>query len=525
GRGTSAEVTQGTTVRGVTKSVGKVGTTAKHETPAEGTQGTTAEGVTTTVGKVGATFGGATPAEVTQGTTAEIVTATVGELGTTVGRGTPAEGTQAITAEGVTTSVGEVGTTGGRGTPAEVTQGTTAEGETTTVGELGTTAGHRALLDSTQGTATEDLTITVRKVAASTGHETVAEGTVGETYMPVTVRERNSAISTLSSILSSTTVSSSPLKNISTPHFSTTTSSICEDGIVLIPEEGNSENSLLVPRYFVKPRIPYNPTDVNPGEMGVSFPASDKAYIMIFPVSPAAVIKSVRLPGTSNVDQMRVLFLDAQDKPIIVQPSDHVPLQITSKLEKHPTINVNLLEKVNAVHITFIHTSDSQPPEGVTVEIVACVEPSKTTSKTYTTPATNYTSSISSPDSPCKPKRKPAARVAIGDCISRQEIQQESCAGHCPSYEELDPLTGDIAEKECSCCAPDSTYTEPIIMDCVNPITGRNEERTSQIIRIRSCKCSTCLGTAVKSYSNDEKTYETIDRNNRSKIKTKTRRR
>ncbi|CAF3512284.1 unnamed protein product [Rotaria sordida] len=346
------------------------------------------------------------------------------------------------------------------------------------------------------------------------------------------VIEENTEIVTLPSDTLSTSASSSLLKDITTPQFSTAPSNICQDDIALIPEQITSENILLVPRYSVEPRTPYNPIDVNPREIGVSFPSSDKAYIIIFPISPAAVIKSVRLPKTTNVDQMRVLFLDAQDKPIIAQPSDDVPLQITSKLEQSPTINVNLSEKVNAVNITLIHTSNNQPPENVTVEIVNCIEPSKTTSKatmttskTYITPATNYTSLTQPSDSPCKPKRKPPARVVIGECISQQYIQQESCAGHCSSYEELDPLSGDITEKECLCCAPDLTYTELIVMDCLNAITGQKEQRMSQIMRIQSCKCSMCLGTAIKPYSNDEKTYKTINNTNRSKIKTKTRRR
>ncbi|CAF0880352.1 unnamed protein product [Rotaria sordida] len=346
------------------------------------------------------------------------------------------------------------------------------------------------------------------------------------------VIEENTEIVTLPSDTLSTPASSSLLKDITTPQFSTAPSNICQDDIALIPEQITSENNLLVPRYSVEPRTPYNPIDVNPREIGVSFPSSDKAYIIIFPISPAAVIKSVRLPKTTNVDQMRVLFLDAQDKPIIAQPSDDVPLQITSKLEQSPTINVNLSEKVNAVNITLIHTSNNQPPENVTVEIVICIEPSKTTSKatmttskTYITPATNYTSLTQPSDSPCKPKRKLPARVVIGECISQQYIQQESCAGHCSSYEELDPLSGDITEKECLCCAPDLTYTELIVMDCLNAITGQKEQRMSQIMRIQSCKCSMCLGTPIKPYSNDEKTYKTINNTNRSKIKTKTRRR
>jgi hypothetical protein len=184
---------------------------------------------------------------------------------------------------------------------------------------------------------------------------------------------------------------------------STTPVSYCDDEIALIPEEIN-ENSSLSPRYFVNPQTPYNPTDVNPGETGISFPSSDKAYIIIFPISSAATIKSVRLPKTTNVDQMRVMFLDDQDKPINAEPSDNNPLQITSKVEQGPTVYVNLQQKVSAVHVTLIHTSDNQPPRSVTIEIVACIEPLKTTlkttlqttvktSRTRTIPPSNYTSS------------------------------------------------------------------------------------------------------------------------------------
>jgi hypothetical protein len=125
----------------------------------------------------------------------------------------------------------------------------------------------------------------------------------------------------------------------------------------------------------------------------------------------------------------------------------------------------------------------------------------------------------------CTPKLSSPAFITIGGCTSQQEIQQESCAGYCPSYEELDPLSGNISEKECLCCAPDSTYTESILMNCPNAATGQNEQQTSSIIRIQSCKCSMCLGAPKTSSSNGTSTYETYDKTNGSKAKTKTRRR
>ncbi|CAF1284970.1 unnamed protein product, partial [Adineta ricciae] len=205
------------------------------------------------------------------------------------------------------------------------------------------------------------------------------------------------------------------------------------------------------------------------------------------------------------------------------ESADKSPFQITSKLESSPRINVDLNKKVNAVHVTLLHTNDNQSPKDVTVEIIACTEgpagtspPHVSTRKTSNTPSANYTSPPSSSSSQCQPKRSAAARITIGECVSEQEIEQDSCSGFCPSYEELDPFSGGIADKECFCCAPDSTYTESIVVNCRDGTTGKTQQRTSQITRIRSCKCSMCGGSPKISSS---------DSTNRSKGKSKTRRR
>lgn len=62
-------------------------------------------------------------------------------------------------------------------------------------------------------------------------------------------------------------------------------------------------------------------------------------------------------------------------------------------------------------------------------------------------------------------------------------------------------------------------------MNCLNTTTGQNEQRTSSIIRIQSCKCSMCLGEAKTSSSNAQTTYGSSDQTNGTKTKTKTRRR
>lgn len=184
----------------------------------------------------------------------------------------------------------------------------------------------------------------------------------------------------------------------STSTTTTGPSYTCKDKIALVPELVDNKNSSSLPRYFVNPLTPYKPTDINPGEKGVSFPTSTKAYIIIVPVAPGAIIKSIRLPKTTNVDQIRVMFLDAQDQPISSEPSSSVPLQLTSKLENSPKVIVNVPIRVNSVHINLIHTNDNQPPRDLTVEVMECVEPESatTTSKIIVTPPpSNY--SISTP--------------------------------------------------------------------------------------------------------------------------------
>ena len=185
----------------------------------------------------------------------------------------------------------------------------------------------------------------------------------------------------------------------------------CEDEVALIHDQQNNPNNASVPRFLAKPQSPYRPTDINPGETGISFPASDKAYIIIFPIAPASIVKYIRLPKSSNVDQIRVMFLDDQDRPLTAQPSDSSPFQITSKLESGPKLNVYFPKKVDAVHITLVRTSDNQPPRGVTVEIIVCLEPKPTPEETTvttsastvptvrpkTTPPSNYSATT-----PCK---------------------------------------------------------------------------------------------------------------------------
>lgn len=95
-------------------------------------------------------------------------------------------------------------------------------------------------------------------------------------------------------------------------------------------------------------------------------------------------------------------------------------------------------------------------------------------------------------DRSCYPKPKSVEFMTLGECVSEKKVNHDICVGSCPSFEELDPFTGETIAKECSCCSPEETYTESIVMLCRNKETGRVERKLTPHIRIRSCRCAAC---------------------------------
>ena len=135
----------------------------------------------------------------------------------------------------------------------------------------------------------------------------------------------------------------------------------------------------MLPRFYAPPKAPYNPRDVNPLGKGVSFDASDKSYIVIFPIVPASIIQMVQVGPNTNVNRIRVMFLDEHDTPFPAEPGSALPLMISSPEGEKPSVTVKLNKKIHFVHVTLVQTTDRKPPRGVTVEIFICKEPVKTT--------------------------------------------------------------------------------------------------------------------------------------------------
>lgn len=129
------------------------------------------------------------------------------------------------------------------------------------------------------------------------------------------------------------------------------------------------------------------------------------------------------------------------------------------------------------------------------------------------------------PSGTCQPKRQAPARIAVGECVTKEEIQQETCAGYCPSYEGIDPVSGAVNDKECLCCAPDATYEEAVELQCPSSAPGLTKAGSWTLIRIKSCKCSMCSGMSNKAAANGKKPAKPSDDSNVAKAKSKTRRR
>ncbi|CAF0825635.1 unnamed protein product, partial [Didymodactylos carnosus] len=285
---------------------------------------------------------------------------------------------------------------------------------------------------------------------------------------------------------------------------SPTTFEFCDERTVVIGVNGEA-----VPYFFVEPISYLSVDDINPGGSGIQFPKSNKGYIIVVPLSIPSVVKSVVLPGGTNVNQIRVMLLNNNNETIS-DGSGRV-FTFTSSKVVNPSVRINLKQKTSAVHITLLTTEGDQPPRNVTVSISACVE-SGTTFETTMSSVTSFVSQQSSERShystspppirmstphspsfsPCQVKRQQPSLLVIGKCISQQEIEQDYCAGYCPSFEELDMFGGLILNKECLCCTAGETYYESVTMSCSNNDTSNTERRSTQITRIRSCQCYAC---------------------------------
>ena len=76
-------------------------------------------------------------------------------------------------------------------------------------------------------------------------------------------------------------------------------------------------------------------------------------------------------------------------------------------------------------------------------------------------------------------------RANNNQCVSRELVPRERCAGQCESD----------SSSQCTCCSIAQTFLQPLLFECaLNATTNVVEEKTLQIRRIQSCHCNMCVG-------------------------------
>ena len=121
-----------------------------------------------------------------------------------------------------------------------------------------------------------------------------------------------------------------------------------------------------------------SPTDLNPGSPGVDFNDVNASVTIPFTPDTTPIVTQVSVPNTNtNVDQITVVITAPNGTQIInvVSPPG------TNSVTQFP---VTPLPEGSTVTITF-HTNDGNPPENVTISVIACYTPATSTTTITTT--------------------------------------------------------------------------------------------------------------------------------------------
>ena len=111
------------------------------------------------------------------------------------------------------------------------------------------------------------------------------------------------------------------------------------------------------------------PTDLTPGSPGVTFKELNPTVTIPFPPGITPIVVDISGPTTNtNVKEIRVV-ITAFDGTVIVDLVSPPGTNKVTDLPKTP------LPENSTVTITFV-TDDKQPPENVTISVVACYTPS-----------------------------------------------------------------------------------------------------------------------------------------------------
>ena len=110
-------------------------------------------------------------------------------------------------------------------------------------------------------------------------------------------------------------------------------------------------------------------SDLTPGSPGVTFEEQNPTVTIPFPPGITPIVVDISVPNTdTNVQQIRVV-ITASDGTVTVDQVSPVGRNKVTDLPKTP------LPENSTVTITFV-TNNNQPPENVTISVIACYAPS-----------------------------------------------------------------------------------------------------------------------------------------------------
>ena len=124
-----------------------------------------------------------------------------------------------------------------------------------------------------------------------------------------------------------------------------------------------------------------SPSDINPDSTGVTFTQPNSAVIIPFPPGITPIVTEVSVPNTdTNVNEITVVITSSTGTVIVNRTS----LSGTNTVTNFP---LQPLPENSTVTITF-QTNNGQPPQNVTISVIACYTPSTATTvvTTGTTP-------------------------------------------------------------------------------------------------------------------------------------------
>ena len=110
-------------------------------------------------------------------------------------------------------------------------------------------------------------------------------------------------------------------------------------------------------------------SQLNPGSPGVNFTITNPSVIIPFAPDVTPIVVSVSVPNTNtNVDQITVV-ITAPNATVLVNETSPTGTNIVDQFPPEP------LPENSTVTVTY-YTRDDQPPENVTMSIIACYTPS-----------------------------------------------------------------------------------------------------------------------------------------------------